>query len=146
LVSYPNVGYGFALGQYRDVVDRLMTGSPVRGGEISSSQPFPMLNYNRLSSTPPLPLPSLMWPQALQNSNERPAAIEMSSNTSLESRQSVWDVVTGKSVWSKTKRARSNEQRADSQVIRNFGGQCERCKKGKRKVCIVLYADYLVWH
>jgi hypothetical protein len=53
------------------------------------------------------------------------------------SSQTVWNCATGEEVFFRPKRSLSTQERARSQAIRELGGQCTRCKKGKRKVCLV---------
>jgi hypothetical protein len=60
------------------------------------------------------------------------------SGSLSNSTQMVWDVRTGQEVHSRTKRSRSMQERADSRAIRTLGGQCVRCRRGKRKVCLFL--------
>jgi hypothetical protein len=51
--------------------------------------------------------------------------------------QTVWDISTGEEVNPRLKRRWTKQDQAMSQQIRKLDGQCVRCKKGKRKVCLV---------
>ena len=133
--SYPVMGYETVFANQGDAANSQVTGVAAELGEPFNRQRIPMPNYRRMPSPSLLPLSSLFSPHGEPNKVANQAASETSSDVSLESQQSVWDVVTGKSVPHKSKRSPSNEERADSQVIRNLGGQCKECKKRKRKVC-----------
>ena len=135
LVSYPNMGYEKVFDNHRHAANSRVIGVAAEVEDPINRQHKPMLNYRRMPSTSLLPLPSPSSPHAEPNKVANRVAFETSSDVSLEFQQDVWDVVTGKSVPVKRKRSPSNEERADSQAIRNSGGQCKRCKDGKRKVC-----------
>jgi hypothetical protein len=53
------------------------------------------------------------------------------------SSRTVWNSVTGELVPVRLKRSPTTQERVASRSIRSLGGQCGKCKKGKRKVCLV---------
>jgi hypothetical protein len=82
----------------------------------------------------------------MPNGVDHPAGFEVSSKLGLESQQNVWDLTTGDSVPMRAKRSLSDAKRANSQIIRKLGGQCEKCKRNKRKVCISLLTYCPIFH
>jgi hypothetical protein len=140
LALYPNAGYDPVLDMNAVAANAQITGLSAELGDTFGSQPAPMLNYHRSSSIsvfPPLAEQTLHIP----NGVDQLAVCEASSDISLESHQSVWDATTGESVTMKTRRSLSNAERAHSQTIRNLGGQCDKCRRSKRKVCVSLLID-----
>jgi hypothetical protein len=143
LVFYPIMGYSSASDTYAVAADTQVTGSEVEIGDTVRS---PMLNYHRTPSTQLLPLPPAEMAQPMSNSVSHSAGFEASRNIGPESQQIVWNVLTGDSVPMRARRSLSDAARADSQMIRLLGGQCEKCRKNKRKVCISLLTYYPVFH
>lgn len=137
LVLYPDMGYDSVLDIHAVAANAPLTGSAAESGNTLGSQPAPMWNYHRSPSISMLPPGSAELSQHMSKPVDLLVASEVSSDISLESQQSVWDMITGDSVPPKTRRPATDEERAHSQVIRNLGGQCERCRRGKRKVCLL---------
>jgi hypothetical protein len=137
LVLYPIMGYGSVSDIHAVAANTPLTGSAAESGNTFGSQPAPMWNYHRWPSISILPPGSAELSQHLSKPVDLLVASEVSSDISLESQQSVWDMTTGDLVPPKTRRTATDEERAHSQVIRNRGGQCERCRRGKRKVCLL---------
>ena len=75
-----------------------------------------MVNY-QTPSTQLLPLPPAEMTQPTSNSVDHPAGFEVSSNISLESQQSVWNLSMGDLVPIRAKRSLSDVERAESQMI-----------------------------
>lgn len=143
LVLYPDEGYGSVRRINAVAANAKLTGWAAESENTFDIQAAPMLNYHRRPSISILPPRSAELAQHVFNPVDQPAVSEVSSDISLESHQSVWDLTTGDLVSPKTRRPATDEERAHSQIIRNRGGQCERCKRGKRKVCFLLLFDYL---
>jgi hypothetical protein len=143
LVYYPDMGYGSALDVYAVAANARVIGSEVEIGDTVGS---PMLNYHRTPFTQLLPLPPAEVTRHMSKGVDHPAGLEVSSNIGLELQQNVWNLSTGDSVPIRAKRSVSDVERAESQMIRRLGGQCEKCRKSKRKVCISLLTYYPVFH
>jgi hypothetical protein len=143
LVFYPNMGYNSASDIHAVAADTQVTGSEVEIGDAVRS---PMLSYHRTPSTQLLPLPPAERAQPMSNGVSHSAGFEASSNIGPESQQIVWNALTGDLVSMKAKRSLSDAERAESQMIRWLGGQCKKCRKNKRKVCISLLTYYPVFH
>jgi hypothetical protein len=145
LALYPSAGYDSVSDIHAVGANAQITELSAEIGHNFGSQPALMLNYDRspyISVFPPLAERT----QHVPNGVDKLPVLEESSDISLESHQSVWDVTTGDLVLTKTKRSLSNEERAHSQTIRSLGGQCKKCRKGKRKVCVSLVIDCPVSH
>jgi hypothetical protein len=132
---YPNMGYDSASGIYAVAANTRVTGSEA---EIRDTVGSPMLNYHRTPSTQLLPLPLAEMTRHMSKGVEHPAGLEVSSNIGLESQQSVWNLLTGDLVPTRVKRSLSDVERAEGQMIRRLGGQCKKCRRNKRKVCLSL--------
>jgi len=143
LVYHPDIGYISASDIHAVAADIRVIGSEVEIGDTVRS---PMLNYYQTPSTQLPPSPPAEVTQPMPNGVDHPAGFEVFSNIGLESQQSVWNLSTGDSVPIRAKRPLSDAERAGSQMIRSLGGQCKKCKKNKRKVCISLLTYYLVFH
>jgi hypothetical protein len=133
--SYPSMGYGSVLGTDAVAANMRVTGSQIEIGDTVGSQFTPMLNHHQTPAIPSLPLPPPEMMQHMPNGFDHPADFKVSGNIGLEI---VWDRTTGDPVPMRAKRSRSDAERASGQEIRRSGGQCEKCKKNKRKVCILL--------
>ena len=142
LVLCPNMGYNSASDIYAVAADTRVTGSEV---EIGDSIWSPMLIYHRNPSAQLPSLPPAEMTQPMSSGVDHRAGFEVSSNISLESQQRVWNPSTGHSALIRAKRSLSDAERAESHKIRLLGGQCKKCKKGKRKVCISLLTYYPVF-
>jgi hypothetical protein len=145
LVNYPDMGYDSASDVYAVTANTQLTGSEVEIGDTVRS---PMLNHHPTPSTQllPPPLPPAEMTRHMSKGVDHLAGLEVSSNIGPASQRSVWNVLTGDPVLIRPKRPVSDAERAESQIIRRLGGQCERCKKGKRKVCIALLTYYSIFH
>lgn len=141
-LSYPSMGYDLTLDTDAVAANMRVTGSKVEIGDTVSSQFMPILNHHQTPAIPSLPLPPPEMMQHMPNGFAHPADFKVSGNIG---REIVWDQTTGNPVPMRAKRSRSDAERASGQEIRRCGGQCKKCKKYKRKVCISLLTYGLVF-
>jgi hypothetical protein len=142
---YPSMGYDLTLDTDAVAANMRVTGPEIEIEGTVCGQFIPALNYHQTPTIQPLPLPLSRMAQLMPNGFDHPADFKVPGNSGLEVQQFVWDQRTGDPVLVRAKRSRSDAERASGQEIRRLGGQCEKCKKSKRKVCLSLLAYRLVF-
>jgi len=139
-------GYDSVSDIYAATANTRVTGSAVEIGDATNNQFILMLSNHRKSSSQLLPLPRAEMTQHMPNYVDHPVGFKVPSNIGQTSQQGVWDLKTGDSVPMRAKGSLSDAEQADSQIIRQLGGQCRKCKNNKRKVCISLLTYCGVFH
>jgi hypothetical protein len=146
LISYPSTGYDSASGIYAATANTRVTGSAVEIGDAVNNQFVLMFSNHRTPSSQLLPLPRAKMTQHMPNDVDHPVCFKVPGNTGLTSQQGVWDLTTRDPVPMGANGSLSDAERAESQMIRWLGGQCKKCRKNKRKVCISLLTYHPVFH
>lgn len=146
LVSCPSMGYDLVSDINAVAANVGAIGSKPEIGDTVSGQFMPMLNYYQTPAIQSLPLPPSEMTQHMPNGFDHPASSKASRNIGLELQQSVWDLKTGDWIPMRPRRSLSDTERAHGRKIRRSGGQCKKCKKGKRKVCTPLPTYCPVFH